>query len=138
MNKLRENQLTSFLVRIGSILLIFYILFLLGRSVWTNYDLRQSIKKLNTQIATLEQQKIDLRNLNLYYSSESFKELEARRKLGFKKPDEKVVIIASAQDTNNFEQELNADRGKVAEKKNEETTSNWLLWLDYFTRPAEK
>jgi hypothetical protein len=138
MNKLRDGQLAPFFVKIGSVLLVFYVLFLLGRSVWTNYDLRQSIKTLNSQIAMLQDQKKDLSNLNLYYSSASFKELEARRKLGYQKPDEKVVIIANTAGVNNFEQELTADRTQVAEKKATEATSNWLVWLDFFTRPVEK
>jgi cell division protein FtsB len=138
MKKIRDGQLAPFFVKIGSVLLIFYVLFLLGRSIWTNYDLRQSIKTLNDQIVTLRDQKKDLSNLNLYYGSESFKELEARRKLGYQKPDEKVVIIGTTAGINNFEQELTADRTQITEKKVEDTTANWLVWLDYFTRPVEK
>jgi len=84
MNNNRRDQLISYLIKAGSVLVVIYALFLLGKSVWTNYDLRQTIKELNGQIATLEEQKTELNDLNLYYSSDAYKELEARRELGMK------------------------------------------------------
>jgi len=126
-------------LNLGSKVLIFifviYILFLLGKSLFTNYQLRQSIQKLNEQIATLEQQKEDLNNLIVYYKSDSFKELEARRKLGLKRPDEKVYIVSGATTTTaNFEEELKQEQEKVSSKEKSSDKKNWALWWEYFTR----
>jgi len=123
---------------LGSKIIIFvfviYTLFLLGKSLFTNYELRSSIQKLNEQIVTLEQQKKDLNNLIVYYKSDSFKELEARRKLGLKRPDEKVYIVAGASPpTTNFEEEMKAEREKVSSKEKILNKSNWSLWWEFFT-----
>lgn len=128
-----KGQLIAFLVKIGSVLVIFYVIFLLGKSIWTNYDLRQSIQKLNSQIATLEIQKKQLADLNLYYASDPYKELEARKKLGLKKPDEKVVIIAAAE-TKNFQDQLTQDQLNLSNEEDTQSSPNWILWLDFFTK----
>lgn len=126
-------------LNLGSKVLIFifviYILFLLGKSLFINYQLRQSIQKLNEQIATLEQQKKDLNNLIVYYKSDSFKELEARRKLGLKRPDEKVYIVSGTTTTTaNFEEELKQEQEKVSSKEKSSDKKNWTLWWEYFTK----
>jgi len=114
---------------------VIYTLFLLGKSLFTNYELRQSIQKLNEQIATLEQQKKDLNNLILYYQSDSFKELEARRKLGLKKPDEKVYLVSGTTTAStNFEEEMKAEQEKVSSKEKILNKTNWSLWWEFFTQ----
>ena len=122
------------LTRVVSYLLIVYILFLLGRSVWQNYTLKQSIDKLSDQISTLNQEKKNLENLNVYYQSESFKELEARRKLNMKLADEKVFFIASTPTENNFQTELNKDINNVNTVDGTLAGKNWQLWWDFFTK----
>lgn len=129
-------QLSSFMVKGGSILLIIYAVFLLGRSIWTNYDLRQSIRKLNDQISTLEQQKKGLSDLNIYYQSDSYKELEARRKLNMKMPDEKVVIITGVSSSSNFSDQLAQDQSSLGVQSEKASSPNWMLWLDFFTKPT--
>ena len=52
-----------------------------------------AIKTLESEIADLEGKNNDLNNLFAYLNSQEFIELEAREKLGMKKPGEKVVII---------------------------------------------
>jgi len=124
---------------LGSKIIIFvfviYMLFLLGKSLFTNYELRSSIKKLNEQIVLLEQQKKDLNNLILYYQSDYFKELEARRKLGLKKPGEKVYLIsATTSSPTNFEEEMKAEEAKVSSKEKILNKTNWSLWWEFFTQ----
>lgn len=121
-------------IKIITYLVIFYILFLLSRTLWTNYNLRASIEKLNQQIAVLNKEKKTLENLNLYYQSDSFKELEARRKLGLKAPGEQVMILSTTPAPQNFSQELEKEKEKTAPKANETSNPNWLLWWDFFTK----
>lgn len=130
------SKFTKLIIYIG----VIWILFLLGRSLWQNWDLKRSINKLQEQIAVLNQQKKDLENLNLYYRSDSFRELEARKKLGLKKPGEKVVILPAATPSattvspGNFSEELNKEKESIAGVVAPSKIPNWLLWWQYFTK----
>lgn len=144
---LDKNKFISQFSRIGIYVIFFWIIFLLVRSVWQNWSLRQSIHQLNEQIAILEQNKNDLNNLIVYYRSDSFKELEARKKLGMKKPDEKMVILPvsssnptssavageSVSSPNNFPDEVKKEQESFNFKKENSSNSNWYLWWRYFT-----
>ncbi|MBI4029729.1 septum formation initiator family protein [Candidatus Berkelbacteria bacterium] len=83
----------GFLSRVVLILVLVYTLFLLGRSVYFNYQTNQEIRNLKTAISKDKDEVENLKNLIAYYQTESFKELEARRKLGLKKPGEEVVSV---------------------------------------------
>jgi len=130
----RHKKLIDLLIKIGTYVFIVYILFLLGRVLWTNFNLKESISKLHQQIAVLEQQKKDLNNLILYYQSDSFKELEARRKLGFKKPGEKVVILELSPSAENFPEEVEKEKKGVAGKSTASVKPNWRLWWEFFMK----
>jgi len=139
--KINQPKLISSLVKIISYLLIFYILFLLGKSLWTNFNLRKSIRELNEQIISLNVDKKNLENLNLYYQSDAFKELEARRKLGLKSSGEKVLILAVSRPggaatptTQNFSDELQKEKETTAKKEPGSPIPNWALWWQYFTK----
>lgn len=75
------------------ILLIIYVLFILGRSIYKNYQTNKKISDLENTITQLEQERVYLQNIVLYYQSDSFKDLEARRKLNMKKSGEKVMAV---------------------------------------------
>ncbi len=130
---MNKEKYLNFSSRALLYIFVLYLLFLLGKSLWTNYHLRVSIRTLNLQIATLEQQKIDLANLNVYYRSDSFKELEARRKLGLKRPDEKIFLVSGATTTTtNFEEELEQEQEGVTSKEENLNQTKWQLWWEYF------
>ena len=93
MNNHRPKQYFEKISKIAIYVVSIYLIFLLGRTFYHNFQLKRGIEKLEGQIVTLEEQKKDLANLNLYYQSDAFKELEARRKLNLKRVDEKVVIL---------------------------------------------
>jgi len=135
----RRKKLIDLAVKIGTYVFILYILFLLGRVLWINANLKNSIEKLHQQIAALEQQKKDMSNLILYYQSDAFKELEARKKLGLKKPGEKVVIIPASpaggdSTPANFAEEVEKEKRGVAGKETTTEEPNWRLWWEFFTR----
>ena len=143
-----KNQLFSQAARIAIYGVFFWMIFLLVRSIWQNWSLRQSISKLNDQIVTLEKDKNDLNNLILYYRSDSFKELEARKKLGMKRPDEKMVILpvlpnsssspaAAGQSESlpgNFSEEVKKEQEILNSSGENSPVSNWQLWRQYFTK----
>lgn len=136
MRPLNQNKLMVQLTKLATFLVIFWIFFLLGRSLWQNWNLKHSILKLNEQISTLQKQKKDLENLNLYYSSDSFQELEARKELGLKKPGEKMVILPTTPrpTPNNFSQEIKEEAKSIAGVESSSKIPNWLLWWQYFTK----
>ncbi len=54
---------------------------------------RQGIKKLETQISQLSQEKLNLEKKRDYYHSDEFIKRAARENLGLIGPDEKVLIL---------------------------------------------
>lgn len=144
---MKKDQLISKLTKLATYIVIMWILFLLGRSVWQNWELRHSIWKLNEQLVQLNTQKKDLENLITYYRSDSFKELEARKKLGLKRPDEKMVIISidptggpvSSPNSQNglptsFPADVEKEKESVAGVSQKSKIPNWALWWQYFTK----
>ena len=99
--------------------------------VWLNWQLNQEIRQIEQEIANLNNQQKDLKNLVLYYQSDSFKEIEARRKLGLKKPGE-VAIALPNKSYDNYEKELETQKQGVAQKIDSSSTSNHQLWWSYF------
>ncbi len=131
----RPKKLLDLSSKVGIYLFIFYVLFLLGRAILTNYNLKNTIVKLQDQIVALEQQKKDLDNLILYYQSTAFKELEARKKLGLKAPGEKVMILPiPVTSATNFPEEVRHEQKAVAGTNQNKDAPNWQLWWQFFTK----
>jgi cell division protein FtsB len=119
----RLPNFRSSLSRLAVLLTAGYLLFLFGRSAYKNYQINQRIKELQASITTLNEQNTNLKNLIAYYQTETFRELEARRKLGLKKPGEIVVALPE-----NTEEVLQTEN---PEEKKEQTTPNWKKWWEY-------
>lgn len=116
--------------RILILLVIIYILFNLGRSIFNNYSVNEKIAKINNDIADLEKQNQYFINQNLYYQTDTFKELEARRKLGLKKEGETVII---APDNKN--EPLIVNSTEASNQKSESSLQviipNYIKWWNY-------
>jgi hypothetical protein len=132
----RQKKLFDLATKAGIYGFAFYILFLLGRAILTNYNLKNSLGKLQEQIAILEQEKKDFNNLILYYQSNDFKELEARKKLGYKAVGEQVMILSTpaASGSANFPEEVSQEQKAIAGQEQNKEGPNWRLWWDFFTR----
>lgn len=114
---------------LGSLVLfgfIIYLLFVVGKTVWSNYKSNQEIDKEESKLAQQERSLVDLQNQINYYKTSEFKEKEARAKLGYKAPGENVMSLPI--DT---EEEKVADSGTVEAKIK---VPNYSLWWDYFTK----
>ena len=103
---------------------VIYLLFIVGRSVWVNYESRKDIAIQELEIEQLQE---DIDNLNFqiaYFQTNSFKEKEARAKLGYKAPGENIISLA-----------VDSPEDKIADRSLSETkikTSNQVLWWQYF------
>jgi len=115
-----------------------YFIFLTQKVVAQNYATNNKIAEMQDEIDILELEKQYLANLNIYYSSDTYKELEARRKLGLKKPGEKVVRIAIPEEriaqfaTNTTIEKVIKAEGEVAQASQE--TSNPRKWVRFILR----
>lgn len=125
--KIRDRIETFLPMTLGSLVLfaiVIYLFVIVGRTVYQNY---KSDKELNAQTSKLEQTKEDvhyLQNQINYYQTYSFREKEAREKLGYKAPGESVMALPI--DTVD---EQNADTGLASAKIKE---PNYRLWWKYF------
>lgn len=120
-----QNPFLKFLKKIFVYLLIIYVFVLLARSVMVNVGLKKQIDQVKKTNQTLEANNKNLQNLIVYYQSASFKELEARDKLGLKKPDEQVVFIPVKK----FDQ-TNNSVDQIAPVK-PQNISNFQAWWQY-------
>ncbi len=89
----RSALLRRVLLRTIAALGIAYIVLNLGRAIQTNYHTSQQIRELKQQIAALTTQTVHLKNTIVYYKSRTYQELEAKRRLGLKRPGETVVLV---------------------------------------------
>lgn len=103
---------------------IVYFLVIVGRSMYLSYQDHQGIEQKKADITSLERQVIYLENQNLYYQTVSYKEKEARKKLGFIKPGETVVAL----------NRVSALETEVISTENDQEIKqpNYLRWWEYF------
>lgn len=92
---------------------------------------------MNRRIANLKQQIYDtkignenLQNLLVYYQTNTFRELAARRRLGLKKPNEKVFIIPDHQ-KGVISPTIQLDSSNQTQPP-EKPTANYLKWWQLF------
>jgi len=131
MDPLIRTKLMNLLSHIITGAVVIYVLFILGRIIWVNWQLNNQVKIIESQIEKEYQEEKDLQNLIVYYQSNSFKEIEARRKLGLKKPDETAIAIPLDKNEN-FYEELKTVKKRIAPIKENEKIPNWQLWWYYF------
>ena len=102
-----------------------YVAFVLYQTVYFNYKTNQQIKDLEAQQVKLREDKDRLGALVAYYKTDTFQELEARKKLGLKMPGEKVVKVE-------VEKSSETNELKKSGPEEKQTKPNWQLWIDYF------
>lgn len=95
----------------------------LGKESYRYFRIVQEVKDLEKRIEDLKTSNEELIKTREFYQSEEFLEQEAKKKLGYAKEGESVIIIASDQ-----EQELEPQ----AQEQPSPKTSNFKLWRDYF------
>lgn len=109
------------------IFILCYILFLVGKSSISNLNINQKIYQLQEEVENIKDENKEFEELNAYYKSDSYKEKQARLKLGYAKPGEFVIIIPSekSEDEQNL---LIAEKTEIT--KIDEP--NWKNWINYF------
>lgn len=115
-------------IKISSKFITFLAFFALAYTVYVSVKagvryqrLNQEIKKTEEEIAQLQEQNRQLKNLIIYLKSNSFKEKKLREHLGYIKPGEKVIYFKDDP----VSQETSLPPQQQKEKP------NWQLWLEY-------
>ncbi|MDB5178218.1 MAG: hypothetical protein JWN01_161 [Patescibacteria group bacterium] len=125
--KLPQLRLTlSSVVNVVGVAIIAYLLVVLAQTVKHNYDMGRQIEDLKSQITLLQDQKDSLAYSIQYYKTDSFREREARSKLGLQLPGENVVIVPHASSTP-------ALNPSDTTKRPLGPRSNFQQWLDFLT-----
>jgi cell division protein FtsL len=105
-----------------------YIGYYLVVTVKHNYDLQKQISSLQQQIDDLKLERQQLQYKIQYYQTDSYKEKEARAKLGLQAPGEGVVILPQKDEPSTPQ-----DTKPKAKPK-----SNPQQWLDFLSGKADK
>lgn len=116
--------------------LVIYTFVMLGRSVWINYQLQKQITLINNQITQIDTKNKDFQNLIVYYNSESFREVQARSKLGLKKPGE-VVVDVPVKKIIDYNSQLEKEKQEVTTPEKKVEVSNYRLWWQYLTNKSK-
>ena len=95
----------------------------LGRESYRYFQINQEIRNLKNKIEELKKSNDELIKTREFYQSKEFLESEARKKFGFVKQGENVIIVASGQ---------NEELEQKAENESEQRILNPKLWWDYF------
>jgi cell division protein FtsB len=81
-----------------SLTMVGWAFFVLGKMVWQNYQVNQQIRNLENEISEIETSNEKLSDLISYFQTETYKEQEAREKLGLVMPGEKVLVFPEDED----------------------------------------
>lgn len=130
LNQTSKIKIKNFFNQTLVYLLIAYVFFILGRSIWLNFQIKKQLESTKSQISETEKKNKNLENLILYYQSDSFKEVEARQKLGLKKPGETVVAVP-VKKYEDYNQETQAQTQEIVISKEGKPLPNWQLWWQY-------
>jgi len=105
---------------------VVYMMIIVGKTVLANYAANGETDKEEAKLAQMEADIAYMEDQNNYYQTQSYKEKEARAKLGYKATGESVLSLPI--DT---PEEKISDSGVVEQKI---TVPNYRLWWEYFTK----
>ena len=93
-----RKRLSANMVNIILAVIFVYLLFLIGNLIWRNYQTNNKTTQLNDDIELVEIDNDLRRELLTYYQSDSYREVELRRRLILKQAGEKVVLLPIHQE----------------------------------------
>jgi cell division protein FtsB len=105
---------------------VVYLMIIVGKTVMANYAANGETDKDEAKLAQMAADIAYMQDQNNYYQTQSYKEKEARAKLGYKATGESVISLPF--DT---AEEKISDSGNVEQKI---TVPNYRLWWEYFTK----
>lgn len=124
--KKRKKVRSQIFLIVGAAIFI-YMLVATTEAIWQNYKINTEIIKLKTEIVQLQKKGQELRHLIAYRGTESFKEREARRKLGYRKPYEQVLAIPQPS----FDNTESGQTKDIQDTEDNNSDNNPQKWWDY-------
>lgn len=124
-------------INFGNFLLfaaIVYLIFLIGQTIWKNYQTEKVINNLQTVVEMKEIENVMNQELLAYYQSDSFREVELRRRLILKKAGEHVVLLPIRINPTPKIQSFSEQAIAPPEDK----PPNYRLWWQLFFSPKPK
>ena len=114
------------------IILVIVVLFLfnIGKTIYKNHNIKVKITTLENMLADLENNRLNLKNRILFYETDIYKELEARKHLNYQKKDEKVVVLIKKENDENITNE-NIQKNDETNVKKTDPSPNWQKWLKF-------
>ncbi|MBU0540104.1 septum formation initiator family protein [Patescibacteria group bacterium] len=101
------------------------------RETYRGWTVDREIHALEAQAKALEGKKLQLESLTAELLSPDRVELEARARLGLKKPEERVIILQGFSTTASWTGDVfGQSAGEVVQEP--DSRSNPKRWLDYF------
>ncbi len=92
------QQLSQNALRVTFVIAALLLLANLVRSVNSNYSVSRHIRTLTSQIELERDRQTIVKEAISYYQSDTYKELEARRRLGLARPGETLVLVPDNRD----------------------------------------
>lgn len=81
-------------VIIGTVLIFsIWVIFISSKQIERNYRIEREVEKLQSEADKIRHENETLSEKIAYFSSDDFREQEAKKKLGLKKAEENVVVI---------------------------------------------
>ena len=103
--------------------IVIYLMIIVGKTVWDNYQSNKEIAVEQEKLHELENQLAYTENEIAYFKTASFKEKQARAKLGYIAPGEKVISLPT-------DEPAPGDKKQVVTKE-ETKVPNYYLWFNY-------
>ena len=103
---------------------IIYMFYVVGRSIWINYNFNKDLERQTEEIESLQDQITFMQYQINYYETSSYKEKQAREKLAYRAPGERVVALPiDKPEEGNPDSETTEVENRIA---------NYKLWWQYF------
>ncbi len=136
----RETRLASLVIgRTILALVVAYIIMNLGLAVQKNVTINRTIAELHASIQELEARIRHLQNQIVYFQTDAYRTLEAKRRLGLKRPGERVVLVPTNTEPEPSQPATVAPFEPAEEVSDnlspfEQASQNAQSWADWFLK----
>ncbi|MCH7492578.1 septum formation initiator family protein [Patescibacteria group bacterium] len=119
----------SKLVIIFEVLILVVLASALGKEMIRKYQIESEINELQNEVSRLEDNNIELNSLITYFQSDSYKEEQARLKLGLQREGESVITVLGVAAGEDSDSSQDSATNNLA---NDNIVFNPQQWWDYF------
>ncbi len=114
------------------VLLSGWVLYLSSKQVERNQRIQEEVSSLETEAVKIRRENETLSEKIQYFSSDDFREQEAKKKLGLKKAEETVVIIKPQPEQNKEEGNSFVMKQQASVDVGKENMPNYKKWWKIF------